>query len=168
MKTVNYKDPVGEEIMLMALIQCPDDKDAVAYLAGEGYLASEIMCANKRVSKAADLDQLRVRLSEQREKVRREIAPKREEGVTLDMLDEVVDLTAVMQLATQRVEEKLRANTIVDAAKALRDLSQVRTQTIDKKLALEGRPTSITESRTTDELVRSLEALGVAKQIEAG
>ena len=71
-----------------------------------------------------------------------------------------------MDLAIQRTEERLRRNIEADPSRVLRDLSQVRTQAIDKRLALEGRPTQIIEKRSPDEILAKLEALGVVRQVD--
>jgi hypothetical protein len=59
----------------------------------------------------------------------------------------------------------LNEGRIPDPSRVARDISQIRTQGIDKRLALQGRPTQIQANRSVDELVRALEGLGVAKQV---
>ncbi len=154
MKRLHYKDPVTEEQALAALAAYPDDEDAKACLESQDIKVSALMLANKRVSSATKI-----------EEIRKQIAPKLEGQLTGDLLDEARHATVVIEMAIKRTEERLEKNMIVDPSRVARDLSQLRTQAIDKRLALEGRPTSITESRSADEMIRALESMGVARQV---
>lgn len=153
-RIINYKDRVAEDEMVVALATFPDDEKALAFLESQNLKTTVKQLANKRISKKDEIEQLR-----------REIAPKLEEQLTGDMLDEARYATTVIDMAIRRTEEALRRNIVADPARVARDLSQLRSQAIDKRLALEGRPTSITETRNQDEIIRSLEGMGVAKQV---
>jgi hypothetical protein len=151
---LSFKDDIGNEQAIVALALSPKISDAMAYMKSAGYQITEIQLENIKRNKAAEV-----------EKVRKQYAPQLEAKLTGDMLDEARYATEVINLAIQRTEERLKANLVIDPARVARDLSQIRSQGIEKKLALEGRPTSITENRTPDEIVRALVGMGVAKEI---
>lgn len=151
------KNDVDSSSAVSALALCPTIREAKIQLEQLGY-------AEKAVSERR-LEVMKGNKGEEIEKLRREYAPQLEATLTGDMLDEARYATEVISLAIRRTEERLKANIVSDPAKVARDLSQIRSQGIEKKLALEGRPTSISESRNTDEVIRALEGLGVAKQV---
>ena len=53
-----------------------------------------------------------------------------------------------------------------ELSKIARDLADVQSKAVDKKLSLEGRPSQITEVRDVADIVRALEAKKVITQIE--
>jgi hypothetical protein len=154
--TNEWFDPVGYNKALVAIATYPNTDEAKAYIEDQGY---------SKVSVAA-LETIKRNKGDEIEKVRRELAPKLEGTLVSDLGDEARRATAIIELALQRTEERLRTNVVSDPSRVARDISQLRTQAIDKKLALEGRPTSITETRSHEEVLRSLEAMGVVKQVE--
>ena len=149
-------DPVGYDQALVALATYRTLEEAQAHVEGLG---------GHRISIKA-LEVIQRNEGPEIERVRKELAPKLEQTLTLDLGDEGRMATAIIDLALQRTQERLKRNDISEPWKVAREVSQVRTQAVDKKLALEGRPTTITERRDMDEVVRALEGMGVAKQIE--
>jgi hypothetical protein len=99
--------------------------------------------------------------------IRKQLAPRIEATLADDMLDNARLATEVERLAIERTQELLDSGMCQDPSRVARDLSQIRTQAVDKRLALEGRPTQITAHRDIDEVVRSLESMKVIKQVEA-
>ncbi len=157
-KRLSYKDPVSEEQAIVALATFPDDEKVVEVLKGQGIQTTAKAMANKREKAAERIAQ-----------THRELAPRLEEALTGDMLD-LTRLTVELEtVAVDQCLKKLRASkfaaTPETLSKIARDISQVKAQNVDKRLALEGRPTSITESRNQDEIIRSLESMGVARQV---
>jgi hypothetical protein len=104
--------------------------------------------------------------AERFEKRRLELAPAVEAKLANDLLDNARRAQLGMKLAVKRTYEKLKRGEIDDPARAARDLSQVATQSIDKRLAILGRPTVITEHRDVAEIIRALEGLKVAQIID--
>ncbi len=151
---LSYKDPANEEQALVALATFRKDSEALAFLKSQGITTTERQLANRRESKRAEI-----------EKVRKEIAPQLEAQLTGDMLDEARYATTIIDKALRRTEERLEKNLIIDTAKAARDLAQMRQQGLEKRAMLEGKPTTIVEKRSPDEILAKLEALGVAKRV---
>ena len=151
------QDPVSREMAIAALAAHKDLQQAKDYLEREhGY--KEISIPRLESYKGA--------CSTEIEEARRELAPALELELTNNMLDEARRVTSVIDLAVRRTERLLERDAISDPAKAARDLGQLRTQAIDKRLALEGRPTQIIEKRSPDEILAKLEALGVVRQVD--
>ena len=155
MVNLSFTDSMGHQKAIAALATYPDITQAKEFMAEQGYNLSEAALETVRRNKADEI-----------EEARREVAPRLEAQLTGDMLDDARKITVAMDLAIQRTEERLRRNIEADPSRVLRDLSQVRTQAIDKRLALEGRPTQIIEKRSPDEILAKLEALGVVKQVD--
>ena len=151
-----FHNPVTYNEALVAIATFPTIEEAKAYLEADGF----------RVTSVAALETIKRNKGEEIEKVRAQLAPKLEGALINDLGDEARRATAIIELALQRTEERLRTNIVSDPSRVARDLSQLRTQAVDKKLALEGRPTSISEVRNVDEVVRALESLGVARVVE--
>ena len=156
-KHLARQNPVDEQLAINAMAAHETVEEAKDYLErehGYGELSVAKLEQIKRF-KAADL-----------EDARRELAPLRESKLTNDMLDEARKVTDIIDLAIRNTQRLLERDVISDPAKAARDLGQLRTQSIDKRLALEGRPTQIVEKRSPDEILAKLEALGVVKQVD--
>jgi hypothetical protein len=153
-KFLSYKDTYGQELAYASLAACDGDLgEAVVWMGQAGYKVTEEHLRTIRLSRSAEIEQARAR-----------IAPKVEAALTSDLLDESVKLTAVIDAAVEHSAELLEQGRVMDPAKMARDLSQVRNQAIEKRMSLEGRPTSITEVRKPEEIIRALEAMGVATQ----
>jgi hypothetical protein len=156
-KNLTRWNPVDESLAISMMAAYPDIQEAKEHLEQDhGY--EELSEANlKQIKghKAADL-----------EEARRELAPLHESKLTNDMLDEARKATSIIDLAIRNTQRLLERDVISDPAKAARDLGQLRTQSIDKRLALEGRPTAIIEKRSAEEILSKLEALGVAKRVD--
>lgn len=105
--------------------------------------------------------------TERFEKRRDELAPLLERSLANNLLDNAARAAAVVGLAIQRAGERIEAGREMDPARVARDLSQVVSQSVDKRLAVQGRPTQITEHRDVREIVRALEALKVVQVIDS-
>lgn len=101
------------------------------------------------------------------EKLREEWGGKIEAQLANNFLDNARFAAQVERQALEAVKKSLDNNTAREPAKIARDLSQVKSQSVDKRLALQGRPTQITERRDLNEIVRALVGMKVAVIEEA-
>lgn len=158
---LDRKNELDIEKAFTAMILTGSLADAVDVLREQGFTTTE-----------DTLEQLRSHnLRRERYEARRnELAPVLEGMLANDLLDTARLATTVEHLAITKTWELLQTGRITDpsvASKVARDLSQVRTQSIDKRLAIQGRPTQITEHRTMSEILRQLRALKVVEVIDS-
>jgi hypothetical protein len=105
--------------------------------------------------------------SVQFEKLREEWGGKIEAQLANNFLDNARYAAQIERQALEAVKKSLDDHTAREPAKIARDLSQVKSQSVDKRLALQGRPTQITERRDLNEIVRALVGMKVAVVQEA-
>jgi predicted transcriptional regulator len=98
---------------------------------------------------------------EEYEKLRNQLAPLREQSFANDMLDVASMATQVEQAAIAKTMELLEAGRIADPSKVARDLADVKAKNTDKRLAIQGRPTSIIAKRSVEDIWDQLEDMGV-------
>lgn len=154
---VNARNDLDVERTLTTLILTNDDlPKTVELLKQQGYTTTEGVVESLRYQYR---DRLVVR--------RKEMAPKLEAELADDLLDSARLVAKVERLAVERTEQLLKEGKVQDPSRVARDLSQVRTQAIDKRLALEGRPDKIIEKRDHREIIRGLEALKVAEVVDS-
>jgi hypothetical protein len=159
-KGLTANNSVDRGILLSALIAYPSLPDAKAFIEDHGYGISEAALEVFRKRCAAPNNPL----GDEFAAMRRELAPVLEASLADEMLENARYATLVERAAIESVEKRLARGLEKDPATVARNLSMIRTQSIDKRLALQGRPTTIAENRSVDDLVRALEGLGVAKQ----
>lgn len=100
------------------------------------------------------------------EKLREAHAPRIEAQLANDLLSNARLAAETERLAIEAARTELLEGTAKEPAKIARDLSQVKAQSVDKRLALQGRPTQITERRDINEIVRALVGMNVARVAE--
>jgi hypothetical protein len=100
------------------------------------------------------------------EQMREEWGPKIEAQLASNLLDNARLAAATERLAIEAAKASLENKTAREPAKIARDISQVKAQAIDKRLALQGRPTQITERRDINEIVKALVGMKVASVAE--
>jgi hypothetical protein len=102
------------------------------------------------------------------EELRKEHAPRVEAALVEDMLENAVRLTKAERMMIEHAVEGLEKGDVsaVEAAKMARDFSQARTQNIDKRQLIQGKPTAIKETRSLAEIVAALEARGLARKVD--
>lgn len=100
---------------------------------------------------------------ERYEKAREQWSGLREKALAGDMRDAAVEAVKAQRLAVKKAVEKLERDEDPFPASSAASLARVAQSNTDKMLALTGRPSTITEDRSTAEAVRSLVALGVFK-----
>jgi hypothetical protein len=162
-RTIVNTKPVDLEIVFGALIAYPKDEDAKAFIEEHGY---DISLAKVQVYRRGS-QMVESPYFEPYQKRREQLAPRLEAKLADDMLSNAARITSVEAFCIEQVEEQLANGEVKDPARVARDLSQVRSQQIEKRLALQGRPTHIVEKRSVDELVKALEGKGLATQVDA-
>ena len=155
---ISYKNDTHLELAMMALAASPSPEEACAFLLEEHNLQ-----ANEQTLKAI----VRMRPTEY-EELRAKIVPIKEKRLAHNMLDDALYASEVTREAMSQLKGRLEEGKIPPEylSRVARHAQDVETKAVDKKLALENRPSHITETRTPAELLRSLERLGVMKQIE--
>lgn len=102
------------------------------------------------------------------QKLREEWAPRIEGALAEQMLDNARAAAEVERMAIEAARAQLEDGSAKEPAKIARDLSQVKSQSVDKRLALQGRPTQVTENRGINEIVTALQGMKVAVVVQPG
>lgn len=97
------------------------------------------------------------------EKLREEWSGKIEAQLANNFLDNARLAAEVERKALEMSKEQLDKGQVREPSKMARDVSQVKAQSVDKRLALQGRPTNITERRDIGEVVKALVGMKVLK-----
>ena len=139
------------ERAIAAMIVCPTLEDAVEALKQQGTQTTVALLEVWRDREPG--------ISERYEKRREELAL--EGAFANDLLDNTKRSTTVIRLAIEETDKRLKTGNVADPSRVARDLSQVMAQAVDKRLAIQGRPTQIVEHRDVGEIIRQLVALGV-------
>lgn len=95
---------------------------------------------------------------ERYEEIRDKYADKLEKRLANDYLDVARDATDVSRIAIEHARKRLNAGDDDDPSKTAANLARVAQTNTDKRLALLGRPTTITENRDPFALLRGLAA----------
>lgn len=101
------------------------------------------------------------------EEIREQVAPRVEAIRANDMLDNMGLATELERMAMELLMERFKKGWIKDPERVIRDLADVKAKNVDKRLAVQGRPTQIVETRKVGEIVKALEGLGVARTVDA-
>jgi hypothetical protein len=157
LKRVLDRDTVAMELLYTVLVFYEDLEKCSAVMGSMGY---EISAAKCGVYRDGQVPLHSVFLER-----RKELTPAREAILKDGLLAEAEQATAVVGLCLASVKRQIDEGKELDFAKTARDLSQLRSQGIEKRALLEGKPTHIVEKRSPDELVRALESLGVAQRV---
>lgn len=152
---LSEKNDVDVQKALTAIVMFSTLDEACDYLLQEGITTTVEKLEVWRDRMYADRLQAR----------REELAPLLEARLASDLLDNASLAADVTQLAIKKTRQMLEDGKVSDPSRVARDLSQVATQSVDKRLALQGRPTKIVENRDVADIVRALEGLGVAKTV---
>jgi hypothetical protein len=155
MSFLSRHSEVDIERAITAMIVCPTLEDAVEALEEQGIQTTIGVLEVWRDREPG--------ISERYAKRREELAPQLEGVFANDLLDNARRSSLVIQLAIDETKQRLETGTVAEPSRVARDLSQVMSQAVDKRLAIQGRPTQITEHRDVNEILRQLVALGVFK-----
>lgn len=151
---VSETNEVNLELALSAIATCPTMAHASTLLKDQGVTCTPAKLRVVAAQHSEELDKLRAR-----------VAPKIEAAAANNMLSTVWEAGEVQNLAIERARELLEEDRVADPSKVARDLADVMAKNVDKRLALQGRPTQISEHRNTDEVIRALEGMGVATRV---
>ena len=153
MSGFSYDDPVHQELALMALAASPTPEEACIFLKSEHQIQA----------KPNHLTNMAKYHPEQYEELRGKIVPLKEQVLTHNLLDNALYTSNVTRVAVEQLEIKLQEGRIPAQylSRVARDLQDLQSKAIEKKLALEGRPQTIHETRTAPEILRKLESMGV-------
>lgn len=157
-KFISHNNETHQELALMALVASPTPEDACAFLQAEHNLTTT----------PANLKVLARTRADQYEELRERVAPMKEQILTHNLMDNALYASEVTQVAMEQLMKRLEEGKIRPEylSKVARDIADVQSKAVDKKLSLEGRPTHIVEQRTPDEIIRQLERKGVVKRVE--
>jgi len=162
---VPYTQQEIDEALTAVIAHAGSCSGAIRYLKAEG----------KRAPAWQTLQNwCRVKHWERYEELREKFAQKAEDTLANNYLDAARYATEVQMLAVDKAKERLEKGKDEDPARTAANLSQVSARSTDKRLSLQGRPTTITETRDLGAILRSLAAKGVVhlpdepEQIEAG
>lgn len=134
-------------------------------LAGDNTArASETCGINERT-----LRYWRQKYREEYDRIRRDLAPRLEQVVVAEQYAFVLEAGRAKRLALQKTMEALEADAIParDLPGALKSITTAEAISVDKILALSGRPTSVVEHRSANDIVRKLAALGAVTDATA-
>ena len=122
--------------------------------------SSNYLKAEQNLSCSTDkMEVLLRRFPEWAQEVATRVRPLREGKLVNEMLDSAEMASSVERLAIQTTEQFLEEGKIQDPSRVARDLADVKAKNIERGLALQGRPTAITENRDAAEILRALAAL---------
>jgi hypothetical protein len=142
---------------MMAVIGHTSYADAARYLQSDG----------REINEETLRRWCRETKTVQFEKMRDEWAGQIEAQLANNLLDNARLAAQVERQAIEATKDSLDNKTAREPAKIARDLSQVKAQSVDKRLALQGRPTQISERRGISEIVKALVGMRVAVIEEA-
>lgn len=156
----------------MTKVKAEEHKQAMvtlASLSGNAMLASKVL--DEEHSIYLDPDELQMmRVSSYREmyeRLQEEMGAHLEEMMIREAREVANRALVLERKLLDATEQQLANNKMLDPARAAAHVSKVKQTSIDKMLALTGRPTKITASQDAATIIRALEGKGVLVPIEA-
>lgn len=155
---ITYNDRKGQELALAAIAGFPSLDQAKEFLSDQGYgttvRALEVMRDNK---------------AQEYETIRAELAPAIEAHIANDALDVAHLCTEIEKLAGERLLTAVKEGRVSrkEMSRIMRDVSQTKSQSIEKRMTLEDRPEKIVSHRSHDEVIDGLVRLKVAQVVDA-
>ncbi len=156
--------PVEMEIVYSALAVYSDDEEAAEFITENVFdtmSAREVAVHRKRANNPNS--PIHADYVERREKV----AAVLEGQLVHNQLTGSLKASVAVNVAIDQTKQMLDEGKISDTARAARDLQQVISQMKDNRLALEGRPTQITQTQSAAEILDALEHKGLAWRAKA-
>lgn len=141
---------------LAALLFWPDPQRAVYYLR-------EIKGIELRPKQLSSLRRHNEKLYQE---IAAEMAPHLEKALVSELLATAMEASELEREAIRKARRRVRSGEDDRPATTAREASQVKTQALDKRDKLLGRPGVITEKRDYNEIIRQLEGLKVLKRVE--
>jgi hypothetical protein len=151
------------DLIYASLVAHPEDEDAISFMAEHGY---EVSKAKMAVFRRGCTELVTSPYFEPYQRRRAELAPLLESRITGDLGEVQQKGTTAVLFCIDLAQRRLEMGESKDPTREARDLMQVVAQATDKKLAMEGRPTSVSVSRTPEEIIRSLEAKGLVSRTD--
>jgi hypothetical protein len=143
------------------------DRAMAAIAATKSYAEAKDLLATQDIQTTEGvLESMARRYSNELREARQALAPRIEQDLNLALLNEAERATRLISMFLDVAEQKLQQGNYADPARAARDISQIRSQGLEKRLAQEGRPTQIIEKRSPEEIRRRLIALGALPRDE--
>ncbi len=155
-KFLSRENESGEQLALAAIAAHPTLEQAVEYLKE----------AHSIYTTVATLQKKTVKCRPELEEIREQLAPRVEAIRANDMLDNAGLATELERMCMERLQIQLEQGRVKDPARVARDLADLKAKNVDKRLAVQGRPTQITETRNLAEIVKAMEGMGIAKQVD--
>src|SRR6185312_12479146 len=138
---------------------------ALVAWSGNAYAAHKWLEENAEGRRVPNINTLRswgrTKHWERYEQIREQWGGLRERSIANDMRDVAAAAVDAQMLAVERAKERLEADRDSEPARTAAALAKVGQVSVDKLLSLTGRPTTITENRNVNEILRSLVAKGV-------
>jgi hypothetical protein len=156
-KFLSRKNQVHIDLALATMAASPTLEIAVEHLKEQHGITTTV----------PNLKSMEYYYREDYEKIRNQLAPLREQSFANDMLDVASMATEVEKAAVAHTMDLLEKGKITDPSKVARDLADVKAKNTDKRLAIQGRPTSIIEKRSVEDIWQQLENLGVVTVTDA-
>ncbi len=156
-KFLSRQNESGEQLALAAIAGHPTLEQAVVYLKE----------THNIITTVKGLEHETMRHRQELEELREQLAPRMEAIRANDMLDNAGLATELERMCMERLQKQLEAGHVKDPARVARDLADLKAKNVDKRLAVQGRPTQITETRNLAEIVKAMEGMGIAKQVDA-
>lgn len=155
---LSYKNDADIEKGLMALAGAQTPKEAVEFLKSEYAITTKedhlLALARFRPERYAEL--------------RERIAPLKEKTLIHNLQGNALYASEVTRIGMEQLMEMMEAGKIEPQylSRVARDVADVQAKSIDKMLALEGRPTGIVEHRTPGQIISALERMKVLKTVQ--
>jgi len=136
---------------LLALVACGGDASA----------AEQSLKAQGVVVTARELHDLMSARRKEYDHLRDQFAPQVEEEIVRQLRERALRATNLIDKAITLAEKRIDEGRDTDPGRTAASMSKVVATNIEKVLALTGRPTQITETRSALQIVRGLAAQGV-------
>jgi len=130
--------------------------------------SNEKMLAYQKEYHQEHKEKILARKKELKEEQRRLLAPLKEVTLAHDFLDNSLEGSSVVKLALEKLTKVLEKNEmpVQYLSRVARDVADVQAKAVDKRLAIEGRPSRVVEHRDAAEIIRALEQKRVLKSID--
>jgi hypothetical protein len=155
---LSYKNDTQMELALMAVAASPTLEDACAFLKEQHQL-------EVKPSQLTTIVRIR---PQQYEELRTKLVQIKEKCLTHNLLDNALYASDVTRVAMGQLMERLQEGRIAPEylSRVARDVQDVQSKAVEKKLLLEERPSIITEVRSAPEIIRALVSKGVLKELD--
>ena len=161
--------PKADALKRVEAKQAEQSMVTLASLSGNAMIAAQVLEEEHAIFTSADeLQMMRVgKYREMYERLQEEMGAHLEEMMIREAREVANRALVLERKLLDATEQQLANNKMLDPARAAAHVSKVKQTSIDKMLALTGRPTKITASQDAATIIRALEGKGVLVPIEA-